>query len=145
MHGNLHLLGSFTNLVRACKKCLNDFNARSRQVREVQFLRVQLNRRMTIGVKKNEWELAHITPANSIGKVSHHEPTPSFFWNPRPIRMKYNLPKKIFSLNKTFSNLRHNFYDFTATTYLKKGNLKAQYLLIRTKLKDASKIYHYSS
>ena len=31
--------------------------------------------------------------------------------------MEYNLPK-IYLLSETFSNLRHDFYDVMATTYL---------------------------
>ena len=37
-----------------------------------------------------------------------------------PIRMKYNLLKKIFLLIETFSQVLHNFYDVIATKYLKR-------------------------
>ena len=59
-------------------------------------------------------------PRNSIGNVAQRNRTPSFFWKLRPIRMEYNLPKKIYLLNETFSQVRHNFYDIIATTYPKR-------------------------
>ena len=78
-----------------------------KQVAEV--CSVQLNRRMTVAVKKKERELENTRSWNSIGKVSHRDRTPSFFWRPWPIRMKYNLPKKIYVFIETFSLVCHNF------------------------------------
>ena len=55
-------------------------------------------------------------PQNGIGKVSHRDPTLSFFWRPQPIRTECNLPKKTYLLNEAFPQVRHNFYDRIATT-----------------------------
>ena len=51
---------------------------------------VQLNKRMTVALKKKERELA----LNNLVHIC--VPTPSFFLRPRPIKMECNLPKKIY-------------------------------------------------